>query len=99
MNHPTKYEALAGSAEAAANAVQAEIEKAQQGLESVDSLRNLLFIKSRLEEISKILRGNEVFKDDRFKRSMGRIIVDTWPLRHSLGESISQIEYEFERLK
>jgi hypothetical protein len=30
--------------------------------------------------------------------SMGRLIVDTWPLRHPLGEQVAKVEYEFERL-
>ncbi len=93
-----KYKALAGSADIAAEAIRAEIEKALEGQEAVDSLRNLQFIKSRLEEISRMLRQGTVVKDARLKGSMGRLVVDTWALKHPLGEDICQIECEFDRI-
>jgi len=73
----------------------AEIEK---GSESVDSERSLSFIRSRLNEISRMIRAQSVIKDERYKGSMGRLVVDTWPLRHPLRSKLTAIEYEFYRL-
>ncbi len=98
MNTPTRQERLLASVETTLPLVKAEMDKAQEGKEAIDSLRSLTFIVGRLQEIAQMLRAGAICKDERYKGSMGHIIVDTWPLNDSLGASISRIEYEFYRI-
>lgn len=95
MNTPSKQSQILSLIEAAEPLLQIEIQK---GTEAVDSERSLLFIRSRLEEMARMLRAQTVVKDERYKGSMGRLVVDTWPLNHPLGSKITAIEYEFYRL-
>lgn len=78
--------------------LQVEIEKAENGIEAVDSLRSLRFIKARLDNMALMLRSESVHKDERYRGSMGHLVVDTWPLNDPLGSKITEIEYEFYRL-
>lgn len=99
MISPTKHQKILSLIETALPLLQVEIEKAENGIEAVDSLRSLRFIKSRLEDMALILRSESVQKDERYRGSMGRLVVDTWPLNDPLGSKITEIEYEFYRLK
>jgi len=95
MISSSKHDKILSLIEAAEPLLQIEIEK---GAEAVDSERSLSFIKSRLGEMARMLRAKTVVKDERYKGSMGRLVVDTWPLNHPLGTKITAIEYEFYRL-
>ena len=95
MNSSSKLAKILSLIEAAEPLLQIEIEK---GALAVDSERSLLFIKTRLEEMRRMLRSQTVIKDERYKGSMGRLVVDTWPLNHPLGSKLTEIEYEFYRL-
>jgi hypothetical protein len=46
-----------------------------------------------------MLQEGAVSQDPSLKGSMGTLIVDTWPVRHPLGERIAKVEYYFERLQ
>jgi hypothetical protein len=98
MSHVARREAIAVAAETARLEIQAEVEKARHGRSSLDSLANLAFIEARLRDIAGMLRAGTVLRDQSLVGSMGRLIVDTWPLRHPLGEQVAKVEYEFERL-
>jgi hypothetical protein len=91
----SKHEKILSLIEAVEPLIQLEIEKGDQ---AVDSVRSLSFIKSRLGEMARMLRAKTVVKDERYKGSMGRLVVDTWPINHPLGSKITAIEYEFYRL-
>jgi hypothetical protein len=95
----TKHQKVLSLLETALPLLQVEIQKAENGVEAVDSLRSLRFIKARLEDMALMLRSESVQKDERYRGSMGRLVVDTWPLNDPLGSKITEIEYEFYRLK
>ena len=90
---------LTTSIDTAVVGVEAEIKKANDGLEAVDGLRQLQFIKSKLEELKAILNRGESEAIPRSKPGIARLVVDTWPLNDPLGEQICEIEYEYMRLK
>ena len=79
--------------------LETEIAKAESGSEAIDSLRSLKFIRDRLEDIGQMIRSGVIQKDECYRGSMGRLVVDTWPLNHPLGSKITEIEYEFYRPK
>ena len=95
MNTLSKHAKILTLIEEAEPLLLAEIEKRAT---AVDSERSLLFMRSRLNELERMIRTRTVIKDERYKGSMGRIVVDTWPLNHPLGSKITAIEYEFYRL-
>jgi hypothetical protein len=98
MSPVARHAAVAAAAETALLEIQAEIQRARHGGSSLDSLANLTFIEGRLSEIARMLRGGTVLRDQNLIGSMGRLIVDSWPLRHPLGEQVAKVEYDFERL-
>lgn len=95
----TKHQRILSLIEAALPLLQMEIAKAENGSEAIDSLGSLRFIKARLEEMERMLRTESIQKDERYRGSMGRLVVDTWPLNDPLGSKITEIEYQFYRLK
>ena len=99
MNSTTRHDRILSLIEAALPLLRAELEKAENGVEAVDSLRSLRFIKARLGDMEQMIRSDSVQKDERYKGSMSRFVVDTWPLNDPLGSKITEIEYEFYRLK
>lgn len=99
MSSTTRHEKILSLIEAALPLLQTEITKAENGLEAVDSLLSLKFIKARLEDMEQMIRSGSVQKDERYKGSMRRLAVDTWPSNDPLGSKITEIEYEFYRLK
>lgn len=99
MNRTTRHEKTLALIEAALPLLQVEIAKAEDGAEAIDSLRSLKFIKARLKDMEQMIRLGLVQKDERYKGSMGRLVVDAWPVNDPLGLKITEIEYEFYRLK
>jgi hypothetical protein len=99
MSAASKSEKILSLIKSALPLLRAEITKAESGTEAVDSLSALAFIKARLEEIESAIRSGNERKDDRYKGSMARLVVDTWPMNDPLGSKISEIDYEFYRLK
>jgi hypothetical protein len=95
---PRTLRSVASAAERAAVDIDVELQKAQKGQDAIDSLRNLTVIASRLAEIVTMLRQGCVSCDDGARGTIGRLVVDTWPLRHPLGERLIEVEYDFERL-
>ena len=101
MGGTTRQERILLLIEAARPLLQIELEKARDGngATAVDSLRSLEFIKARLDDMEQMIRSDSVQKDERYKGSMGHLVVDAWPLNDPLGSKITEIEYEFYRLK
>ena len=99
MNRNARHEKTLSLIEAALPLLQVEIAKAEDGVEAIDSLRSLRFLKARLIDMEQMIRLGLVQKDERYKGSMGRLVVDTWPMNDPLGSKITEIEYEFYRLK
>lgn len=95
----TEHQKILLLIETALPLLQVEIGKAEKGIGAVDSLRSLGFIKARLEDMELMLRSGSVQKDERYRGSMGHLVVDTWPLNDPLGSKITGIEYEFYRIK
>ncbi len=96
MNPSSKYDHVLALLEDALPLLQIELEK---GSEAVDSIKSLAFMKARLEDMAGMIRAKAVQKEERYRGSMGNMVVDTWPRNHSLGSNIAEIEYEFYRLK
>jgi hypothetical protein len=98
VNRLERREAVTIAAEAALLEIRVEREKSRDGRSPLDSLSNLTFIEARLQEIVSMLRAGAVTREQRLVGSMGRLIIDTWPLRHPLHEQVAKVEYDFERL-
>lgn len=99
MSNLTKKDRVLALIAQALPAIRAEIEKAQQGEEAVDGLQQLRFIDSKLCELADELQRETWREIPKSKPGMAHLVVDTWPLKHALGDLIVQIEYEYERLK
>ncbi|MDR1190257.1 MAG: hypothetical protein LBK60_01155 [Verrucomicrobiales bacterium] len=99
MSNATKHDKILLQIEAALPLLQLEIAKAENGIKAVDSLRSLKFIKNRLEDMKQMIWSDLIQKDERYRGSMGHLVIDTWPLRDPLGSKITEIEYAFYRLK
>ena len=93
----TKKNKLSALVKDALIGIQAEINKAHHGAETVDGLQQLQFIESQLKQIETSL--NEKTWENIEKPGIARLVIDTWPINNSLGEKICQIEYDFGRLK
>jgi hypothetical protein len=99
MTNPTdKRLRLLTSIDVAIAGIETEIKKATHGLEAVDGLPQLTIIRSKLRELGAILIDDDWKSIPKSKPGMARLVVDTWPLSDPLGERISEIEYEYERL-
>ena len=99
MTLPTdKRLRLLTSIDAAIAGIETEIRKAAHGLEAVDGLPQLTLIRSKLGELRAILIKDDWKSIPKSKPGMARLVIDTWPLDDPLGERISEIEYEYERL-
>lgn len=83
----------------ASEGVQQEIQKANQGKQALDGIKQLQFIETKLNEMEKILEQEDWRTSTKKKPGIARLVVDTWPMDDPLGNVISQIEYEFEHLK
>ncbi|MBI4658414.1 MAG: hypothetical protein HY735_06145 [Verrucomicrobia bacterium] len=79
--------------------IRREIQKAERGEESLDGLQQLIFIESKLAEMEQALDREDWSAAERTKPGMARLVVDTWPMQDALGTLITEIEYEYERLK
>ena len=79
--------------------VRAEIEKAQRGEEALDGLQQLAFMEKKLGEINEVLQQENWCEAPKAKSGMARLVVDTWPIRDTLGDLITEIEYAYQRLK
>ena len=99
MSNSTKHDIILSLIRDALPLLQAEIAKIENGTRAIDCLRSLKIIKARLEDMEKMIRSGSVQKDEYYRGLMGRFVVDGWPLNHPLGSKITEIEYEFYRLK
>ena len=79
--------------------IRLEIEKAKTGAEALDGLRQLLFMESKLVEMEQVLGREDWRSGPKSKPGIARMVVDTWPMHDQLGNLLSQIEYEYDRLK
>src|ERR1051325_10874626 len=79
--------------------VRREIEKAKGGAEALDGLQQLLFMEGKLAEMRQILGREDWRSCPRSKPGIARMVVDTWPMHDPLGNLLSEIEYEYDRLK
>ncbi len=99
MEQPEKQQKFIALVTQCLALINGEIDKAQNGMTAIDSLRNLSVINTRLTEMSNMLHSNNI-DQDKFKKSlMTRFVNDTWPIGNHLGNLVAQIEYEFYRLK
>ena len=98
MSTTSRHEKILSLIAMAFPLLEDQLAKADNGIEAVDSLRSLNFIRARLKEIEQMIRSGSILKEERYKGSMGRLVVDTWPLNDPLGSKITEIEYEFYRL-
>ena len=98
--HPAdKRLSLLTSIDVAIAGIETEIKKATHGQEALDGLQQLAFIRSKLRELRAILIGDDWKSIPKSNPGMARLVLDTWPLDDPLGERISEIEYEYERLE
>jgi hypothetical protein len=86
------------SVNSAIDEIETEIQKANRGMEAIDGLKQLHFIKSKLQELKSILPQAKWQNIPKFELEIARLIVDSWPLDNLLGRKICDIEYEYERM-
>lgn len=85
---------LVHSIDAALGELALEMLAVRTGKSAIDSIRNLEFMRKRLETMkeSLIQEGSEGMKH---RGSMTHIINDTWPMNSELGSIISEVEYRY----
>ncbi|MHB1305796.1 MAG: hypothetical protein ACYDC1_09845 [Limisphaerales bacterium] len=79
--------------------IRQEIAKSESGKEALDGSRQLMFMESKLIEMTQVLQQEDWRCIQRTKPGMARLVVDTWPMHEPLGDLISEIEYSYGRLK
>lgn len=76
-----------------------ELAKAKSGQTAADGIQQLAFMESKLKELAEELASRNWREHSRSKPGMARMVVDTWPPKHALGDLIVEIEYLYGRLK
>lgn len=78
--------------------IEDEIKKIERGEEALDDFVRLEFIKSVLREMQSSLVLENLSETSAIEPNIARIVIDSWPINHPLGEQICQIEYRYKRL-
>lgn len=97
MNPSEQHSRILALIEQARPLLLAELDKVEHGEQAIDSLRSLLIIKERLEQIEADVLAGSIQPNDENKGLMGRFVVDTWPYDHILGLVILEIEHQYYR--
>ena len=79
--------------------LEIEISKSSNGLDAIDELEHLEFIKNSLTTTKINIRQNDTETIVRYNPNIARIVIDTWPMDNQLGNQICEIEYLYEKLK
>ena len=79
--------------------LEIEISKSSNGLDAIDELEHLEFIKTSLTTTKINIRQNDTETITRYHPNVARIVIDTWPMNNQLGNQICEIEYLYEKLK
>ena len=79
--------------------IEIEISKSSNGLDAIDELEHLEFIKTSLTTTKINIRQNDTETITRYHPNVARIVIDTWPMNNQLGNQICEIEYLYEKLK
>lgn len=79
--------------------LEIEISKSSNGLDAIDELEHLEFIKNSLTTTKINIRQNNTETIVRYNPNVARIVIDTWPMDNQLGNQICEIEYLYEKLK
>ena len=79
--------------------VEKEILKSLDGLDAIDEIQHLRFIKSSLINAKKNLEQDDIETITLFTPSISRIVIDSWPLNNHLGNQICEVEYLYKKFK
>lgn len=79
--------------------IRQEIAKSESGKQALDGRPQLMFMETKLVEMTQVLQHEDWRCIQRTKPGMARLVVDTWPMHEPLGGLITEIEYLYGRLK